>query len=170
MPLLPTEYTQEAFCNIFTHKRLAMSEAPCASVMLPSNSGSNSPSTCQVVLYLNPFNTSSNQPLTLSAWFMALGTRPLHLPSMAQSKSTQPLQCFLRNMDARRERMALCVSLNAKTRGTEIQHYCKSDDVWTGFKIAEWRLLIIQKCYKAALPASSQSNLIVSIRNLRSQL
>ena len=149
---------------------LAMNEAVYASVRPPSNSDSNSPSTCQVTLYPNPFNTSSNQRLHRVSLVHSLGTRPLYLPSMAQSKSTQPLQCFLRNMDARRERMALCVSSNAKTRETEIQHYCKSDDVWTGFKIAEWRLLIIQKCYKAALPASSQSNLIVSIRNLRSQL
>jgi hypothetical protein len=36
--------------------------------------------------------------------------------------------------------MALSVSLNAKTQETDTQHYCKSDDVWTGFKVAEWGL------------------------------
>jgi len=109
----------------------------------------------KLLCILTPSTPAATNAFTVSAWLITLGTRPLYLPSMAQSKSTQPLQCFLRNMDAGRERMALCVSSNAITRETEIQHYCKSDDVWTGFKIAEWRLLIIQRCYKAALPASS---------------
>ena len=35
----------------------------------------------------------------------------------------------------------LSVSLNAKkTRETDLQHYCRSDDVRTGFQIAEWGL------------------------------
>jgi hypothetical protein len=37
--------------------------------------------------------------------------------------------------------MALCVSLNAKkTRETDLQHYCRSDDVRAGFQIAKWGL------------------------------
>jgi hypothetical protein len=30
-------------------------------------------------------------------------------------------------------------------RETDIQHYCKSDNVWTGFKVAEWRVFWLQK-------------------------
>jgi hypothetical protein len=57
----------------------------------------------QLLLYFNPFNASRNQRLHLVSLVHSFGKRPLHLPSVAQSKSTQPLQCFLRDMDARRE-------------------------------------------------------------------
>ena len=44
------------------------------------------------------------------------------------------------NQDGRWEWVALSVSLNAKTQETDLQHYCRSDDVRDGFQIAEWRL------------------------------
>jgi hypothetical protein len=34
----------------------------------------------------------------------------------------------------------LSVSLNAKTRGSNIKHYCKSDDFRARFKVAKWRV------------------------------
>jgi len=46
--------------------------------------------------------------------------------------------------------MALRVSLNAKTREADIQHYCKLDDFWASFKVAKWRMF----CHPKMLQSS----------------
>ena len=46
--------------------------------------------------------------------------------------------------------MKKALHITERKRGSNIQHYCKSDDVWTGFKVAKRRLF----CHPKMLQSS----------------
>jgi hypothetical protein len=46
--------------------------------------------------------------------------------------------------------MKKVLHITERKRETDIQHYCKSDDIWMGFEIAEWRMF----CHPKMLQSS----------------
>ena len=57
--------------------------------------------------------------------------------------------------------MKKVLHITERKRKSNVQHDCKSDDFRAGFEVAKWKIFVIQKRYKLALPASSQFALTV---------